>query len=308
MSIEFRKTLDIDESNFQAIQTIGEHSEVDLINKSDREVDESALYNHLKDLEGVDRVESLGIRWTSRLKNVEIIKIFPNLQILNICGHNIISLDGLEWFQKGEYLNIETGRKKYKRNIEKITQTPIWRMCLDYGQKDDFSAIGKCMSLERLELIKSQSPEFYEWSNIPLNYLKFSQCKLTELRDTAHVKTLNYIMVGACNTFEKFAGDNSYVKKLIVDGCKRFDICSITTLPEANDVAIVDCAREITISELPEHPTITVLKIWAQKLNFDEYVFKKKFPKLKTLDIAKVKKADRVLLKEANMDIEMFIN
>jgi hypothetical protein len=123
----------------------------------------------------------------------------------------------------------------------------------------------------------------------------------------SYIKSLTGLMVGACNKFERFVGDNSSVTWAIIDGCRLFDMQSIASLPNAESIAIIKCAKEITISELPEHPKLTSFKLWAHNLNFDMYDFKKKFPNLNKLSIAKVKKADRELLRQANPDVDIFI-
>ena len=227
MSITLCNTIEIDESDYKSIKNIDEHDRVMINNKLDVALDEKSFFNHLERLKGTDRVVSLGIGWTSHLKNVEIVKLFPNLRILQIWGRNIISLEGLEWFRKGEHITIET-KKNRKRNIEKITQTSIENISLSYGRKDDFDVIGKCPFIRKLVIFKSPSPNFYDWKNVPIDYLKFSDGILTELRDISQVKTLKDLFIGACGNFVEFTGDNSSVRQLIVYGCRCFDIRSIT--------------------------------------------------------------------------------
>jgi hypothetical protein len=298
------KRLEIDEVYYNSTTSVGDNTRIDIFNRSDTIVDEEAFYNHLKNLDGIENIIDLNIHWNSRLENVNIIKAIPNLRYISIWSPNVKSYEGIEWFKNADLLAITNG-KKIKRSIEKITCAPIKRLVLDYGEKADFDVISRCQFLRNVELIKSQSPEFIAWQNVPLEFLRFDLGKFTELSDFNHIKSLYYIMVMGCRKFERFTGDNSNIRSLIIEGCKRFDNRSIVTLTKVDWVAIVDCASEITVSELPDHPTIKWLKIWARKLHFDEYDFKKKFPSLIKLSIKKIKKADEGLLKQANPDIEL---
>ncbi|MCL1852671.1 MAG: hypothetical protein FWF88_06515 [Peptococcaceae bacterium] len=72
MSIKLGKRIEIDESNFQSLETlkaINENNTVSLSNDSeDTETDVNALYDHLRALEGADKVKSLDISWSSNLR------------------------------------------------------------------------------------------------------------------------------------------------------------------------------------------------------------------------------------------------
>lgn len=304
MSIDIREAFEIDESNFSELKSVKGHTSIELCNNSNIAINARELYDHLLNIDGICEVDSLMIGWSSQQNNVEIIKAFPNLQSLSIYGHRIESLDGLECF-KGKHIVIDTDNRK--RNIEKIAMVPIKSMYLEYTRKEDFDAIKRCASLNSLTLGKCPNLDFYEWRNVPLEHIKFwNYCKITELRDMSYIETLARLMVGACRKFERFAGDNSNIKSIIVDGCRLFDMDSLTALPNAEYITIVACAKEIALSELPEHPAIRRLALWGCKVKIDTYDLKKKMPNLKKLSIANIKKTDKELLKQANMDESLF--
>ena len=299
--------INIDELNFNEVKFIGEQyesAEFTNYKNFDVEIDVNALFEYIKSIDGRDKIKNLTIRYHSHLRNVEIIKLFPNLQSLSIYGHRIESLDGLEWF-KGGSITIETGN--CKRNIEKLSTVPIKGLFLEFGRKEDYDTIKQCTSLNHLTISKCPDPDFYEWKSIPLEYLKFwNYCKITELRDMSQINTLTRVMVGACRKFNRVTGDNSSVKEFTVDGSRLFDIHSVTSLPNAEYIGILDGSREISFSELPEHLTVNELKLWFKKVHIDMFDIKKKMPMLKKLDIAKTTKDQRRLLSEANPDIEIF--
>ena len=188
----------------------------------------------------------------------------------------------------------------YLRHNERSPQ-----LNLEYEKKEDFDAIAKCTSLEHLTLARCPNPDFYEWRNLPIRYIKFwNYCKINELKDMIYLKPLTTVMVGACRKFERFSGDNSNIKDVTVDGCRLFDINSLTTLPNVENVSIISCAKEIAISELPNHPTITKLELSGCKLIFDTYNFKEKMPNLKKLWLSNTNtpESTRELIRQANND------
>jgi Leucine-rich repeat (LRR) protein len=309
----------VDELSFKELTCIGEYDAVDIVNQNfinedafgvsdilGSEVDKDAFYEHLEQVEGRDKIKHLNICCSSYQRNVEIIRLFPNLQSFGVYGHRIESLDGLECSKDG-YKYIDIGTDNRKRNIEKIALVPIESLSLEYSRKEDFDAIKKCTTLEYLTLGGCPDVEFYEWRNVPLEQLKFwNYCMITELRDMSHIPTLTHLMVGACRKFERFSGDNSNIKEVHIDGCRLFDMDSLKTLTEVEIVWIVSCAKKITLSELPEHPTIRKLALWGCKVNIDCYDLKKKMPNLEKLSISNIKKADQELLVKANLGDELF--
>jgi len=292
----------IDESEFESVSTLGGKESVEIGNDSGGEIDEEAFYDYLINLDGSDRIETLEIIGNSQLKNLEIIKAFPSLRILTVWGNSIASYDGMEWFKNGEFLKIDSNKNR-RRDIEKIALAPISRMYLDYVKSADFEAIGKCHNLQMLEIVKSPSPDFQEWRNVPLDYLKFIQGKFTELSDTGYIKTLRTLVVAGCRSFERFIGDNSSALLVDIISCKNFDISSINVLQRVKYVTVVDCAKEIALSDIPAHPSIRKLTFLSTKVSFDSFEFEKKMPNIEKIVIEKMTKEHEQLLRKANPNI-----
>jgi hypothetical protein len=294
---------EIEESNFKEIKSLNGLTEVELRNRLRIEIDADEMYRHLLTVDGTDKVEFFYIRYDSCLKTLEIIRAFPNLRGLSVGGSAITSLDGLEMFRNGRYININTWKNK-KRNIAKISEAPIWAMDLYCETPEDLDAIKNCKLLNHLVISKSPEPDFHAWKDVPLKYLSLgSYGKFTELSDTASVKTLEDIMIGYCGKFERFTGDNSKIKDLTVVSCKNFDVRSLDSFQSLEFLCVNDCASEIALSELPSLPKLRNLQLFTCKVNYDILDLKKKFPKLEEFWPSRIKKDQAVSLSEANADV-----
>jgi hypothetical protein len=304
MSFELLNSIDIEESDYESLKSVGKNDLLSLLNCQDKEFDENELYNYLKNLKGADELENLSIDWNSHLKNVEIVKAFPNLRRLNVYGKNITTLDGLEWFKRSEFLTIET-EKNRKRNIEKIVDVPIKEISLEYSQRaKDFDVIAKCRHLKYLAISKSPSPNFNEWGDVPLESLKLLQGSFNELSDIVNLKMMDELYIAGCRKFVRFSGDNSTVKSLTIDCCKLFELNSLKTLPNVEYVLLVACANEIDLSDLPELPKIRWLNIQTSKINADVYELEKKMPNLEKATFQKKTKEQESLFIKANPNID----
>ncbi len=230
------KTIELNESKFSEIKSIGNFNAMELNNDLNVDVDVNDLCNYLKSLNGIDKITALSINPTSHLKNVEIIKAFPNLKVLYVYGNKIKSLDGIEWFYKGDYIDINICENP-ERDILKISDSKLKKICLYYQNKEDFDAIANCHFLTEIYITHCISPDFYKWRNVPLEYIKFSQCDFKELGNMSYVKTLKSVTVAGCNKFERFIGNNSSVNCITIVGCKNLDLNSLNTFKKIRSIA-----------------------------------------------------------------------
>ena len=93
-------------------------------------------------IDGIERINILFIRWSSMVRNLIFLEAFSGLEKLNLSGHQLCSLDGLQWFRRGKMIDIETG-KNHKRNIEMIAETNIETLTLDWVKPSDTDAISQ---------------------------------------------------------------------------------------------------------------------------------------------------------------------
>lgn len=133
--------------------------------------------------------------------------LFRNEQI---DSENVPSFQGLEHLNTAKFISVNTGKNK-RRSLERLTCThTLQSMSIEYGNIGDYDAISRCISLSNLAIGRGPAPNFKSWSKLPLTVLKFwNYCSFTELEDMAYLSKLSNVMIGACQKFERFRGDNS---------------------------------------------------------------------------------------------------
>jgi len=142
----------IDEARFTEISHIDAESDsLKISNSSNIEVDVEALIAHLHQVKGIDQIEDLTINYNSSLKNLSVLRAFPNLRSLFVYGQYIKSLEGIEWFSKGEYIQIQTHRNR-RRDISHLAQTPIKHIDLYVERAEDLLAIAGCQHLKTIDI------------------------------------------------------------------------------------------------------------------------------------------------------------
>ncbi|MDD4570621.1 MAG: hypothetical protein PHE70_10945 [Tepidanaerobacteraceae bacterium] len=130
--------ISIEESDIRSLKTIdnGYHT-IKLENNTGQEVDGNEIAEYFSRIEGIKEVKTLAISYNSNLKDLMVIKGFPNLLNINVHGHKIKTFDGLEFFSKGSYLYINTDKNR-SRSIANISQAPLTRLTLVYCKNRGF--------------------------------------------------------------------------------------------------------------------------------------------------------------------------
>src|SRR5688572_21658023 len=101
--------LEVEESNFRDLKCIQPgYDGIEFTNSSGAEVDSDALADYLSTVEGVEQIQNLIISYSSQLKDLRVVKVLPNLRYITVYSYQIVSLDGLQWFQQGEYIKVCT--------------------------------------------------------------------------------------------------------------------------------------------------------------------------------------------------------
>lgn len=293
----------IEESNFYDLKRIElGYEKIEFTNHLGVEVDSDALVDYLSAVEGVDQIQSLSIDWNSQLKDLKVIKAFPNLRYIKVYGYKIMSLEGLRWFQQGEYIKIctETNRR---RRINQISQAPLKRMSLQYARSEDLHDIAECLTLNDLELIRSKELDISKWSRISLESLSLKQGKFTELGDTGEIICLNDISIIGCRSLERFAGDNSRITRLLIDNCKKLDLRTIQTFKGIKFLVVNSCPNEIGLTEIGEFKYLKEISLINCNIKVDTTDLNRHFPKLKELHISNMKKEQAIELSQSNPDI-----
>lgn len=303
MELEFKDELIVEESNFRDLKRIAAgYDSIEFSNSLGIEVNSKALADYLCAVEGIDQIQTLSINYSSQLKNLMVIKAFPNLRYLNIYGYQITSLDGLEWFQQGEFIHIWT-ESNHRRRISKIPEAPIKRLILQYARAEDLEDIAECLTLNDLEISRSRDLNFSKWTRVPLESLSLKKGKFKELGNTADVSSLKSIWVLGCRSLERFTGDNSRISRLLIEGCKKLDLRTIHTFQGIESLIVNGNPNEIGLTEIGEFKKLESLSLLNCKVQVDTADLKRHFPRLKELYISNMKKAQAIELKQFNPDI-----
>ncbi len=301
-----RMTLEliIEESNFHDLKGIEPgYDSIEFTNRLGIEVNSDALVDYLGTVEGTGQIQSLSIDWCSLLKDLKVIKAFPNLRYLNVYGYQITALDGLEWFQQGEFIHIWT-ESNHRRRISKISEAPIKRLILQYARAEDLEDIAECLTLNDLELSRSRDLDFSKWTRVPLESLSLKKGKFKELGNTTDVSSLKWIWVLGCRNLERLTGDNSKIIRLLIDNCKKLDLRTIQTFQGIESLIVNGNPNEIGLTEIGELKQLKSLSLINCNVQVDTSNLKRHFPRLEKLHISNMKKEQAIELSQSNPDIK----
>ena len=261
------------------------------------------IVKYVKKIQNIAKIKKLTIDAFISLEDLELLKHFPDLEVLDIGSEDIASFRGIEHFKKGKLLIVETGKNK-KRSLEGIGSLLLETIYIEYGNSGDYEAIKNCLSLKRLAVGRGPAPDFEMWKDVPLERLKLCNfCKFIELKDMALIPSLKEVSVGAVRKFERFVGDNSNIKNLTVDGCRSFDISSLETCSHLEDLTM-GAIPPVSLDNLPylEHLK-TFYLLGDVKLDFGKFNLKKKLPNLEMFIPPRGKKDVLKQLSECNEDV-----
>jgi hypothetical protein len=236
------------------------------------------------------------------LTDLNVIKAFPNLRNIRVYGYKIKSLDGLEWFQQGDFIDIcmETNRK---RRIDKISRAHITRMSLHYARPEDLDDIADCLTLNSLELYQSQDLDFAKWKRMNLETILLKRGKFEEIANTVDIPCLKSIYVLGFRSLERFAGDNSRITRLLVDNCKKLDLQTIQTFKGIKVLIVNSCPNDIALTEIGQLEHQESIDLINCNVNVDTLTLNHHFPKIKELHISNMKKEQAIELSQANPDV-----
>ena len=298
--------LELNEAQFTHLMSIESHcTSVEISNSLEMEVDAEALIKHLKQVTGTDRIEKLIINYNSSLEDLSILQAFTNLKILYVYGQYIKTFDGIEWFTKGEYIQVQTHRNR-RRDISKLSQTKVERMDIYVERMEDYLSAANCENLKKIELYHSAiEPDFIEWKKSSVEEMSFKSCKFKEMGDTALVSRLTKLNVRGCRSFERFKGDNSNIKRLEVDNCRKLDMSTLRTFSGAEALLANSCTQEFNLTDIGRLENVKHLSFMLCNVEVDLINLKDYYPNQESLHISKIKKDFGLQLKRLNPDIKI---
>lgn len=295
----------VDESRFTYLTHIEpQYDSLKISNPSDIQVDAAALIEHLKQMKGINKIENLTINYNSSLKNLDLLRAFTNLKILYVFGQHIQSFDGIEWFSKGEYIKIETHRNR-RRDISQLSQIKVKRINLNVERIEDLSAIAGCKYLKTIDIYRSMEPDLKEWKDVPFEEISFKSCKFKELGNTAAISGLNDISVLGCRSLERFKEDNSNIKRLVVDSCKKLDLSTLKTFEGIEVLIVNSCTKEMNLTEIRGLKYVKSINFILCNVEVDLINLKEYFPNIESLHVSGMKKEYGLQLKQLNPDVQI---
>lgn len=295
----------VDESLFTYLTHIEpQYDSLKISNPSDIQVDAAALIEHLKQMKGIDKIKNLTIEYNSSLKNLDVLRAFTNLKILYVYGPQIQSFDGIEWFSKGEYIQIQTHRNR-RRDISRLSQTTVKNIDLFVERIEDISAVAGCKYLKTIDIYRSMEPNLAEWKESPVESISFKSCKFKELGNTAAISGLNDISVLGCRSLERFKEDNSNIKRLVVDSCKKLDLSTLKTFEGIEVLIVNSCTKEMNLTEIRGLKYVKSINFILCNMEVDLINLKEYFPNIESLHVSGMKKEYGLQLKQLNPDVQI---
>ncbi|MHA6482673.1 hypothetical protein ACX1C1_12305 [Paenibacillus sp. strain BS8-2] len=298
--------LTIDEAHYTSIVNIASHyKSLRINNLSEIEVNAEAFIEHLNQIEGTDRIEELTIDYNSSLRDLCVLKAFSNLKILCVYGQQIKSFDGIERFCNGQYIEIQTHRNR-RRDILQLSKANIKFINLHVERFEDYLAVASCKNLRKIDIFHSSiEPDFAEWKESPVEIMAFKSCRFKELGDLALLSGLTNLSVRGCRNFERFKGDNSSIKKLEVDSCKKLDLSTLQTFRGVEVLVVNSCTKELNLTEITGLKEVKIIEFILSNVEVDLIILKDYFPNLESLHISNMKRDYGLQLKHLNPDVRI---
>jgi hypothetical protein len=298
--------LEVEEWNLRSIRRIkAGYGTLRLSNEAGKEIDESTLADAFARIQGIERIKTLFVEPDSRLESLLFLEALPGLEVLHLHGPQLRSLDGLEYFQRGRYIGLNT-EKNRKRDIGKLAEAPIIKLMLQWANPGDTEAIGRSSTLRHLQLVGCPEWSPGQWKAVPLEHLSLYRGGFAELGDTRHLASLRTMILFHCRKLERFVGDNGNVPWMVVNQCNNLDWRTIATFRNLEHLTILSGNKqEVPLSAFLGLRQLQDLSFLQGKLQMDVTSLKSALVKLENLCIGGLKKPQAVELSLANPGVRV---
>ncbi len=303
MSCDMLSELTIDESEDLSKIVVGEdYDTLILCNPHGRMISYESLESNLKRIRGINKVTSLQVEPESQVTDLGFIKVIPGLVNLMLYGHRLKNLEGIEYFQKGQFVEIDTGKNRVRR-IDRIGDVPITRLLLRWAHPADIEAVGESSTLRSLEMTACREMGLELLSNVPLEELTLERAAIEEFCESHAIKTLDDVILRDCRKLKRFGGDNSGVTRLIVETCNQLDLRTIRSFNNVQYLSILGIKQEIALSWFVGLTSLRELSLQNVRVVADLENLTESFPLLEELWASHLKKAQIVRLSQSNEEI-----
>lgn len=256
--IQGQEELAIEESQAASLSRIPSGIDtVELVNRTGTEVEEDVLGTELARVSGVERIRSLTVTPSSRVKNLRFLESLPWLQNLQVNGLRLQTLEGLEKLGNGRLLNLDTGRNR-RRDAAKIAEARISRLMLEWARPEDLDAIAGSTTITELSLSSCPPLALDRWQGVPIETLSLFGGTITELAGTRHVASLRKLTLYNCSHLERFSGDNGNVTWMVIQRCKNLDLRTISTFRNLEFLAVPKLGKAQAIELSRANPGVLI--------------------------------------------------
>lgn len=253
-----QEELEIEESQAPSLSRIPSGADtLELINRTGTEVEESVLGTELARVPGIERIRSLTLTPSSRVKNLRFLESLPWLENLQLNGLRLQTLEGIEGFRNGRFINLDTGRNR-SRDIAKIAEARISRLMLEWARPEDLEAIGGSTTITELSLSNCPPLALDRWQRVPIETLGLFGGTIEELADTRHIASLRKLTLYNCGKLERFSGDNGNVTWMVIQRCKKLDLRTISTFRGLEFLAVPGLGKAQAIELSQANPGVLI--------------------------------------------------
>lgn len=259
--------------------------------------------NRLECIKGLARIRILRIERDSRLRNLQFIKLMPNIEEVFLYSARLESIDGLEQLKKVRFLEVDFGNKKRRiltalqiANVEKLS---IWS-----PSRSDIENIASSATIQDLEFFRCKGAlELERLRSLPLKYIRLEKGEFDELGDFTHLSELESLILIGCRNLRRFRGINHSLEVLIIESCNNIDVTSIQVFKGLKSLDLVGIKQMVPLSAFTGSAKLCNLSFQRCRVDVDKSELRAELPMLGELWISGLKKGQIVELSKSNPDV-----
>ena len=293
------RILELDESTIGSLNIEGKYDTIAISNHTGKAIDERTFYTSIQNIKGIENVTSFLVRSSSTVTNLTFMKSLSNLESLQLYGYRLKTLDGLELLENLKIIKIDTG-KNHKRNIERISQTKILKLVINWVKKDDTDAIGQCSMIQDLTITNCSDLSLKSFDKVPIECLTLYLGKFEQFGNTFDLKYLKKLILNNCRKLQSFVGVNNNIDWMIVESCNKIAFQTIHSFKNIKYLYVVNIKNELKLGDFVGLSKLQELSIQNSKISINLTNLKVAIPQLRNLTITNIKKHELENLSQIN--------
>ncbi len=263
------RRLIISEDSLEADYSINDNINwIEIENTSRTPFSFQSLYSKLKNLNNIENIYTLQIRYSSTLKDLRIVEFFPNLRTIFLEGKNLLDLSQLGTIKKLKSLIIDIGNKK--RKLDGIEKVDLYFLEITADCKQDLEILSRCEHVSSLWIRKISELETVKLSSLNILDLTLISGKFQSISNTNALRKLEELCLSHCRRLVSFGEGNSILKKLEIEACSKLDLRTTANFEGLNQLTLG--TQKITAFDfINELKALKNLKILNSKVLTDDY-------------------------------------